>query len=359
LADSCTLVVVRVEAGKIRVAEIVERRPARGQPLKPTVVLGELLDIAREHGCAAIWTDQAAKASVFEVAAPRHMAVMCPHGGNEGKVKAHTLARDALNDGRCEWSTQHKILPAQLREVLARKGEGASIFFSQPRRAGRHGDVASAWILATSVAAGWQGSVERERQRREEGDLGVYAFGPQGGDKSAQVRIARDREALRARDGDTPGPISDLEVHGEFWRNKGAVHSLDEIRKRGLASKSDMPVSAEERERWNVPDWHHHAGDPPGVVRTEGGAPYMLSSYAQHRSGPPLINKLPSRVGTPDHPIGCGCEKCTDVDEPRPPLAADPIPTRGTVDKLPRKVGTLEHPIGCPCPECRDGYLGE
>lgn len=150
--DASAMVVLRYEGEKIRVATIVERRPESGKPLKPSVVIGELCDIAIMHGVTTLWSDCHYAETVREVAEARGLAVRSPPGGQFGKAIMFQRARAGINEGRIELSAHHGALVGQLAEVLGRAMPGGGFSVTSPRRKGSHGDIASAFALASWVA---------------------------------------------------------------------------------------------------------------------------------------------------------------------------------------------------------------
>lgn len=173
----------RAPGSRVEVAEVVEIAPTPGKPLVPSVTIKALLDRARHHRCTNVIADQHYIESVREHASGFSL-VEAP-GGAPGKVEAHLAARTMINEGRVRISAKHTRLLAQLRDIVARPMPGGTISISSPRRAGAHGDIASAFVLvlwAAHVGTGKTPVIHGATNRGPTADL------------------RRDRPSMRRRD---------------------------------------------------------------------------------------------------------------------------------------------------------------
>jgi hypothetical protein len=163
--DSAALVVVhRGPDGFYDVAEVVERKPAKGAPLKLSNLVAEFSGVARQHGSCEVLVDH----HILEPARehlPRGMTLDACEGGQQGKVNSYTNARNLIHSGLVRIPPQYRRIAEQLREVVAKPTSGGGLQISSPRRGGSHGDLASAFILGleaasrltSGVGAGWLG----------------------------------------------------------------------------------------------------------------------------------------------------------------------------------------------------------
>lgn len=147
-SDAFAGVVVRVEHQLIRTVELFELRPKKGKPLKPSEAIGQFAAIAKRHGASELWTDIHYLETVREHAHAAGLGVSTPKGGANAKELVHAGARDALLADAVETSAAHQVLHDQLRSIVGKPKPGGGMQISAPRRAGRHGDIASAWVIA-------------------------------------------------------------------------------------------------------------------------------------------------------------------------------------------------------------------
>lgn len=150
--DACAGVVVRNRAGMFDVLDVFERRPERGAPLVPSAVCKEFAVIAKKHGATRVCSDIHYAESVKEHLRSSGVSFVEMPGGNQGKSEVYNLARDLIHAGRVRWSSGHRRLTQQMREVIARPLPGGLIAITSPRRKGSHGDLASALCAALWAA---------------------------------------------------------------------------------------------------------------------------------------------------------------------------------------------------------------
>ena len=144
--------IVHVEDGQVRTAELFELRPEKGSPLKPSAAVTAFAERALAHGCRDVYTDVHYKESIVEHAEAAGLSVQTIPGGAGGKEVTHVAVRDALLEGRVDLSTQHELVIRQLGAIRCKPRQGGGLQITTPRRKGRHGDVASAWIAAVWAA---------------------------------------------------------------------------------------------------------------------------------------------------------------------------------------------------------------
>jgi hypothetical protein len=146
--DSAALVIVHEVDGKITVAEIVERRPAKGSPLRLSQVVADFAEAMGRHRVKTARVDHHAIEPAREHAAEHSINLEPAPGGNTGNEETFTVAREALHSGVVSIPREYQLVADQLREIIAEPLPGGGVSFVSPRKGGRHGDVARALILA-------------------------------------------------------------------------------------------------------------------------------------------------------------------------------------------------------------------
>jgi hypothetical protein len=149
--DSSAICAVRQRDGIFTVTELVELRPAKGQPLKLSAVIAEFCEFTERHGASRFLADQHALEPAREHTTEEVSIVAAP-GGMAGKESTYVAAKKALIEGRVRIPAQYRRLAEQLRVVVAKATPGGGMSISSPRRAGAHGDLVSAWVLAMHAA---------------------------------------------------------------------------------------------------------------------------------------------------------------------------------------------------------------
>lgn len=143
----------------IRLLAWLEWRPRRGLPLVPSEVFAGTRDLAIAHGCHAVCADGHAKESAKEVLSPAGLAfVDAPGLPSVAVLEVRRLLQENRIAGLdCDGVIigQHKpdehvgLLLRQLEAVKIEHGSGGHVRVLMPvTRDGRHGDVASAVLLA-------------------------------------------------------------------------------------------------------------------------------------------------------------------------------------------------------------------
>jgi hypothetical protein len=139
------------EAGSlVEIAEVVEIVPPKGGRLVPSETVKALLARGTHHGCTTVVADGHYIETVREHA--KGFSLLEAPGGATGKAEAHVAARTLINEGQVRFSGAQKKLLQQLRDIVSKPLAGGQIAISSPRRAGSHGDLASACVLALWAA---------------------------------------------------------------------------------------------------------------------------------------------------------------------------------------------------------------
>lgn len=130
-----------------------ERRPVKGEPLKPSEAVGACATWVVDTGGRALAADGHYKESIKE-----HLGAVqfipAPEGA-DGKVSTYTAARSVMSEGRWRCSIADPALRErfrqQLRSITRKPLPGGGIAISAPRRGtkgGGHGDIVSGWVLS-------------------------------------------------------------------------------------------------------------------------------------------------------------------------------------------------------------------
>lgn len=151
--DSSAFVAVQQRESFFVPAEVVELRPERGAPLKLSAVCATGSEFARRHTVGSIAVDHHALEPAREHM-PDDVALDAIEGGQDAKVARYIMTRALLNEGKLRIPANERRLIAQMREVIARPTPGGGLQITLPRRAGAHGDVLSAFIVAVAAIAG-------------------------------------------------------------------------------------------------------------------------------------------------------------------------------------------------------------
>jgi len=149
--DAAALVVVHREGELYIVAEVLERRPQKGAPLRLSELVAEFEGVAARHGSEWIELDHHCFHAAGEHATKIALRA-CP-GGQDGKLQTYARARDLLHSKRIVIPGQYRRLAQQLREVVSKPTAGGGLQITSPRRAGAHGDLVSAFVLAIHDAS--------------------------------------------------------------------------------------------------------------------------------------------------------------------------------------------------------------
>ena len=146
-SDASALCVSRLEGDLYRVADLREVRPQRGAPLQPSVVVAGFAEVARNYGATSVIADRHYEEAVREHLGTHKLRLVPAPDGLAGKLEVYTRARALLHEGRVRLPA-HARLIAQLKAVTSAPTPGGGLTIRSPRRAGAHGDLVSAFVLA-------------------------------------------------------------------------------------------------------------------------------------------------------------------------------------------------------------------
>ncbi len=155
-SDSSALVIVHSGDTGIAVADILERRPRPGAPLKPSEVVRDFAQPVKRNGGRFVIADGHAAEAIREHLQANGLSLVPAPEGNSGKVETHLRAKALLHEGRVRIPADPlgQRLAAQLRNIICKPAPGGGLTITAPRRRGEgHGDIASSFVLA--VHATW------------------------------------------------------------------------------------------------------------------------------------------------------------------------------------------------------------
>lgn len=150
--DASAICVVGWIGERVTLLALEEFRPTRAVQLVPSEVFDRFTVIAKEYGAKTIVSDVHYQAALREHLGRNGITLEQAPGGAEGKAQVHVAARTLLHEGRAR-IPRHQRLIAQLRGIRAAKTAGGGISIRSARRAGDHGDIASAFLLALYKAS--------------------------------------------------------------------------------------------------------------------------------------------------------------------------------------------------------------
>lgn len=158
--NSSALAIVEVHEGRVSLAALIERKPERGAPLKPSEVCAEFAELLARFELRRVYCDSHERADVTSAMEGHGISVEALPENNGGKLEQHKAARTVIHEGR--WSTPaNPRLLSQLKAIRSRPvpGGGVSIF-SPTAKTGEHGDCASAvigaiWATTTNTEYGF------------------------------------------------------------------------------------------------------------------------------------------------------------------------------------------------------------
>jgi hypothetical protein len=178
--DPSTLCVVRwIAPNRLVLVHLEELKPRPGAPLQPSAVVSQFAETARELGASSLIADHHYIESTREHALALGISVAAGPGGATGKEKSYIALRDALREGQImipnASSPLVQRLVGQLRNVTSKAQPGGGLSITSPRRAGAHGDLLSALVLAFWQARNGAGSVPQWRDVPGVGSIDVNA----------------------------------------------------------------------------------------------------------------------------------------------------------------------------------------
>jgi hypothetical protein len=189
-SDSSALVIVHRGGRTLTVADVLELRPEEGQALKPSETVKKFAARMRACGASYAMGDQHYRESVVEYLAEEGLAFADAPGV---PADAYVRARTLLRDGRVKLPRNERLL-RQLREVQARPTSGGGLSISHPRwRAGGHGDICQALVLALYQLGG-------DEVKAPEAEMGTAAWeDAQRAERRKAALAAQEREWWKGR----------------------------------------------------------------------------------------------------------------------------------------------------------------
>ena len=145
--DSSALAIFQKIKGKVYLSCLVEKRPLKGMPLKPSEVAREFAGHMKRYGARAVMADAWHREAMQEHLSHEGIALIAAPEGQGGKVLTYNRAKERIYEGGV-------ILPGierltlQLKEVMAKPLAGGGISIQSQRwKKGGHGDLVSALVL--------------------------------------------------------------------------------------------------------------------------------------------------------------------------------------------------------------------
>ena len=144
--DCSALVIDRLVGTTSYTICVDEIRPEKGAPLKPSVIAARFAATCKRFKVSAIMGDQHYREAMREhLQANGIRFIEAPEGAVE-KKETYTAADKRLREGRAKM-LEHQELIRQIKAVKKKPLPGGGVRIFSPRKGGRHGDVASAWVL--------------------------------------------------------------------------------------------------------------------------------------------------------------------------------------------------------------------
>ncbi len=151
VADSSALVIVHERASILHVGEIVELRPQKDEPLKPSEVIRSFAKTMLAHGVSFAVGDRHYAEAVREYLDEFDLSLAF---GPTSPAEAYVRTRALMREGRVR-IPKHDRLIQQLREVQGKPTSGGGMSITHPRSVnGGHGDIAAAFVLAVWQISG-------------------------------------------------------------------------------------------------------------------------------------------------------------------------------------------------------------
>ena len=153
VSDSSACVIVHRVNDIYTIAEIVELRPSKGNPLQLSEVCRTYAETMQRHYARSALADHHELEASREHLRALNVGLDAAPGGADGKFQVYSRARELLSAGKVRISAKHSTLIRQLKDVHKKPRSGGGLQIWSPRRGGRHGDVASAAILGIFAAS--------------------------------------------------------------------------------------------------------------------------------------------------------------------------------------------------------------
>lgn len=145
--NSAAVVVVHEKDGRYLVAEVVEKKPTKGAPLKLSEVIRDFSSVAQRHGANEIEVDHHELEAAREHLPDGVWLTPCV-GGQQGKIDSYTRVRDLLHANKIDIPPQFQRLANQLRDVVKKPTSGGGVRIFSPEVNWAHGDLVSAFVLS-------------------------------------------------------------------------------------------------------------------------------------------------------------------------------------------------------------------
>lgn len=143
---------------RFRVAEALELKPTKGTPLDLSRVMGEFANVAGRHRATEIMADHHLL-PVANTMLPTGVRLVAMPAGQGGKLEAYGKVRDLFRAGLVDMPESMHAVREQLSQISSTPTSGGGVAIRSPRRAGTHGDLGAALVLAIYAAAvgtSWQ-----------------------------------------------------------------------------------------------------------------------------------------------------------------------------------------------------------
>lgn len=189
-ADSSAIAAVGRKGNALRLVALDEVKPAKGTPLKPSVVVRGWADLASVYACPFVVVDGHYRETVREGLDAVGLEVRNAPEGQWGKASAYIELRRLINE-KLITIPKHARLIAQLKKVIAKPQPGGGLKISSPRSRSGHGDLVSALVLAA-----W---AHREEASGDDCELLVARVSERGGGRLPQTRDPLLRDFIVAR----------------------------------------------------------------------------------------------------------------------------------------------------------------
>lgn len=196
-SDSSALVIVQYDGKYYRTCRMVELRPKKGQPLKPSAVVKEFAEICKSYGISGVICDGHYREAIREHLSEFGLHIIDAPEGVKGKMEVYTRTKGVLHEGLCRLpdNKEGRRLVEQGKTIVARPAAGGALTIKAPRRTGMaHGDLVSAWTLAVHhLAYGTVQNAEKPIPARGTPEWQVYI-------KARELEYESAREAKYLRE---------------------------------------------------------------------------------------------------------------------------------------------------------------
>ena len=156
--DSSAVVRIDVEEGAYSVAAVREWRPSKGNPLVPSVVRAEMIEVAKVAHCNEIALDLHGIDDAKEQFSKASIAIFELPNGQSGKVAMYQVAKELLHAKRVRIPWLERRLISQIKAIIGKPTSGGGLSIAAARNASGHGDVCSAFVAALYLAHERNGS---------------------------------------------------------------------------------------------------------------------------------------------------------------------------------------------------------